>query len=92
MESSVIKIHILGEGGVGKSAVTMSLIRSRFTEEYDPTIGMHVHPHAIALLADKRKTRGFLFHLENTRWTNIHLGNNRYFSLSFYVRPANRLA
>jgi GTPase SAR1 family protein len=37
--SSVIKIHVLGEGGVGKSALTMSLIRSRFVEEYDPTIG-----------------------------------------------------
>lgn len=38
-ENNVIKIHVLGEGGVGKSAVTMSLIRSRFIEEYDPTIG-----------------------------------------------------
>jgi GTPase KRas len=41
MDSNVIKIHILGEGGVGKSAVTMSLIRSRFVDEYDPTIGMY---------------------------------------------------
>lgn len=39
MDNNVIKIHVLGEGGVGKSAVTMSLIRSRFVEEYDPTIG-----------------------------------------------------
>jgi GTPase KRas protein len=39
MENNVVKIHVLGEGGVGKSAVTMSLIRSRFVEEYDPTIG-----------------------------------------------------
>ena len=39
MENNTIKIHVLGEGGVGKSAVTMCLIRSRFIEEYDPTIG-----------------------------------------------------
>jgi GTPase SAR1 family protein len=44
--SNVIKIHVLGEGGVGKSAVTMCLIRSRFVEEYDPTIGSAPHiPH-----------------------------------------------
>jgi GTPase SAR1 family protein len=40
LEDNVIKIHVLGEGGVGKSALTMSLIRSRFVEEYDPTIGL----------------------------------------------------
>jgi len=58
MGSNVIKIHILGDGGVGKSAVTMSLIRSRFTEEYDPTIGMHIlHPHAIALWLIERIQR-----------------------------------
>jgi len=33
-----IKVVVLGEGAVGKSAVTMSLIRSRFVTEYDPTI------------------------------------------------------
>jgi GTPase SAR1 family protein len=46
MESNAIKIHVMGEGGVGKSAVTMCLIRSRFVEEYDPTIGLlmgHFH-------------------------------------------------
>ncbi|BFZ59283.1 hypothetical protein YB2330_000289 [Saitoella coloradoensis] len=33
-----VKIVMLGDGGVGKSALTMSLIRSRFVDEYDPTI------------------------------------------------------
>jgi len=47
MDNNVIKIHVMGEGGVGKSAVTMCLIRSRFVEEYDPTIGS---PHPPCLL------------------------------------------
>ncbi|PRP82341.1 Ras GTPase [Planoprotostelium fungivorum] len=32
------KIVILGEGGVGKSALTIQLIQNYFTTEYDPTI------------------------------------------------------
>jgi GTPase SAR1 family protein len=43
--NNVIKIHVMGEGGVGKSAVTMCLIRSRFVEEYDPTIGSSTTAH-----------------------------------------------
>eukprot|EP01136_Pigoraptor_vietnamica_P018263 Opistho-1_new@64539 len=31
-------IVVIGEGGVGKSAVTLKLIRNHFVEEYDPTI------------------------------------------------------
>ena len=31
-------IYILGEGGVGKSALTIRFINNKFIEEYDPTI------------------------------------------------------
>eukprot|EP00128_Syssomonas_multiformis_P015438 Colp12_sorted_trinity150504_noHs@29714 len=31
-------IVVCGEGGVGKSAVTLNFIRNQFVEEYDPTI------------------------------------------------------
>lgn len=44
--NNFIKIHVMGEGGVGKSAVTMCLIRSRFVEEYDPTIGSPTAAHS----------------------------------------------
>ncbi len=66
MDNNVIKIHVLGEGGVGKSAVTMCLIRSRFVEEYDPTIGMLPPltslPYEVILID---KTRGFIFNVSN---------------------------
>ncbi|KAJ6246192.1 ras-like protein rasd [Anaeramoeba flamelloides] len=32
------KIAILGQGGVGKSAITIQLINRHFVEDYDPTI------------------------------------------------------
>ena len=32
------KLVILGEGGVGKSAITIQLINHHFVDEYDPTI------------------------------------------------------
>jgi GTPase SAR1 family protein len=39
------KVVVIGEGGVGKSAVTIQFIQGRFVEEYDPTIGMkHLAP------------------------------------------------
>jgi len=33
------KIVVVGDGGVGKSAITIQLIQNHFVEEYDPTIG-----------------------------------------------------
>ncbi|KAI9354407.1 ras-like protein 3 [Pilaira anomala] len=32
------KIVMVGEGGVGKSAMTIQYIKSQFTDEYDPTV------------------------------------------------------
>jgi GTPase SAR1 family protein len=64
MENNVVKIHILGEGGVGKSAVTMSLIRSRFVEEYDPTIGI--------VFSINSNRRGFIFYLPYYRRSNVY--------------------
>lgn len=39
---------------MGKSAVTMSLIRSRFVEEYDPTIGDFPPPRSGVMLITQR--------------------------------------
>ncbi|GAA6008267.1 hypothetical protein JCM11491_001949 [Sporobolomyces phaffii] len=33
-----LKIVIVGDGGVGKSSITMQLLRRDFSEEYDPTV------------------------------------------------------
>jgi len=33
-----IKLVVLGEGGVGKSALTIQLVQGQFVDEYDPTI------------------------------------------------------
>eukprot|EP01129_Flabellula_baltica_P011813 TRINITY_DN5236_c0_g1_i1.p1 TRINITY_DN5236_c0_g1~~TRINITY_DN5236_c0_g1_i1.p1 ORF type:complete len:184 (-),score=42.47 TRINITY_DN5236_c0_g1_i1:520-1071(-) len=35
---SELKLIIVGRGGVGKSALSIQLIRSHFVEDYDPTI------------------------------------------------------
>ena len=32
------KIVIVGEGGVGKSALTIQFLQNEFLEDYDPTI------------------------------------------------------
>lgn len=32
------KLVVVGDGGVGKSALTIQLIQNHFVEEYDPTI------------------------------------------------------
>ncbi|CAH7672473.1 P-loop containing nucleoside triphosphate hydrolase protein [Phakopsora pachyrhizi] len=37
-ESNKITIVVLGEGGVGKSSMTLNYIRNEFSESYDPTI------------------------------------------------------
>ena len=34
------KVIMLGDGGVGKSALTIQFTASRFIDEYDPTIGL----------------------------------------------------
>jgi GTPase KRas protein len=36
--SKVIKISVLGSGGVGKSAITVQFVSDHFVEIYDPTI------------------------------------------------------
>ena len=36
--SSEYKIVVVGEGGVGKSALTIQLLQNEFLEDYDPTI------------------------------------------------------
>eukprot|EP01130_Rhizamoeba_saxonica_P003337 TRINITY_DN1416_c0_g1_i1.p1 TRINITY_DN1416_c0_g1~~TRINITY_DN1416_c0_g1_i1.p1 ORF type:complete len:197 (-),score=33.79 TRINITY_DN1416_c0_g1_i1:52-642(-) len=38
MSNSILKIVILGDGGVGKSALTIQLTQNHFVAEYDPTI------------------------------------------------------
>eukprot|EP00698_Gefionella_okellyi_P004801 TRINITY_DN14441_c0_g1_i1.p1 TRINITY_DN14441_c0_g1~~TRINITY_DN14441_c0_g1_i1.p1 ORF type:complete len:185 (-),score=26.55 TRINITY_DN14441_c0_g1_i1:267-821(-) len=35
---NVVRICVVGTGAVGKSALTMQLVMSKFVEEYDPTI------------------------------------------------------
>ncbi|CCD50705.1 similar to GTPase Ras2p [Botrytis cinerea T4] len=37
-DSNRITITILGDGGVGKSALTLRLVKSQWTSDYDPTI------------------------------------------------------
>ena len=37
-KSAQYKIVVLGSGGVGKSALTIQLVRSVFQPKYDPTI------------------------------------------------------
>ena len=38
---SRLKIVVLGEGGVGKSSLTLRFIVDKFIEDYDPTIEDH---------------------------------------------------
>jgi len=35
----ILKLVMLGSGGVGKSAITMQYVNSTFVNDYDPTIG-----------------------------------------------------
>jgi GTPase KRas len=50
-----IKLVVLGQGGVGKSALTIQMVSSHFCEEYDPTIEdnyrkqVHVDDHTCLL-------------------------------------------
>ncbi|KAF2400094.1 ras-domain-containing protein [Trichodelitschia bisporula] len=37
-ENNRISITVCGDGGCGKSSITLRLVRSQWTEEYDPTI------------------------------------------------------
>jgi GTPase SAR1 family protein len=34
------KVVVVGDGGVGKSAITIQLIQNHFIKDYDPTIGI----------------------------------------------------
>lgn len=38
MTQDLMKIVVMGGGGVGKSAVTLQFIQNKFQWEYDPTI------------------------------------------------------
>lgn len=38
-ENNRITITVCGDGGCGKSSITLRLVRSQWTSEYDPTIG-----------------------------------------------------
>jgi GTPase SAR1 family protein len=38
MAQDLMKIVVMGGGGVGKSAVTLQFIQNKFQWEYDPTI------------------------------------------------------
>lgn len=40
-DNDKVTVVILGDGGTGKSCITMRLIRSKWVDEYDPTIGTH---------------------------------------------------
>ena len=53
----VYKVVVLGEGGVGKSALVLQFVSHNFIEYHDPTIGEHsayvvpvssVHVHGVA--------------------------------------------
>ncbi|NOT01672.1 MAG: hypothetical protein HOP29_13705, partial [Phycisphaerales bacterium] len=35
--------HVVGGGGVGKSAITIQFIQGNFLEQYDPTVCTFVH-------------------------------------------------
>lgn len=39
----VYKIVVLGDGGVGKSAVTLQFVSHSFLDYHDPTIGEYLH-------------------------------------------------
>jgi GTPase SAR1 family protein len=36
--SAKYSIVVCGEGGVGKSAITLQLVHNKFVESYDPTV------------------------------------------------------
>jgi len=36
--SSIYRVVLVGEGGVGKSCLTIQFISEKFVEEYDPTM------------------------------------------------------
>jgi len=38
MDIREYKIVILGDGGVGKSALVVQYVQNQFVEEYDPTV------------------------------------------------------
>ncbi|KIJ42598.1 hypothetical protein M422DRAFT_48201 [Sphaerobolus stellatus SS14] len=44
---SEYKLAVMGEGGVGKSALTVQFLRGRFEEEYDPTLEDHYRQHSV---------------------------------------------
>ena len=39
-EKEVIKLMVVGDGGVGKSAITVRFVANHFVEEYDPTVSL----------------------------------------------------
>ncbi len=61
MKTSVrFQLVLVGDGGVGKSAMTIQLIQKTFCIDYDPTIEDSYHKHwevdgQVCLLNGKRK-------------------------------------
>ena len=43
--SNFHKLVVVGDGGVGKSAITLQLIQKTFIADYDPTIEDNYHQH-----------------------------------------------
>ena len=40
MAGAKYKVVLLGEGGVGKSALSIQFVQNHFRMDYDPTIGL----------------------------------------------------
>lgn len=40
-QASKYKVVLLGEGGVGKSALSIQFVQNHFRTDYDPTIGLY---------------------------------------------------
>ena len=58
------QLVVVGDGGVGKSAITLQLIQKTFIADYDPTIEDNYHQHCdidgnMCLLDGELKTNCF---------------------------------
>eukprot|EP01130_Rhizamoeba_saxonica_P014742 TRINITY_DN6472_c1_g1_i2.p1 TRINITY_DN6472_c1_g1~~TRINITY_DN6472_c1_g1_i2.p1 ORF type:complete len:210 (+),score=37.74 TRINITY_DN6472_c1_g1_i2:51-632(+) len=75
--ASLLKIVIIGDGGVGKSAITIQLTQNHFVAEYDPTIEnsyrKQIDVDGVAYLLDILDTAG-QEELSSLRDGNIRAG------------------
>lgn len=65
---------VVGDGGVGKSALTIQLIQNQFVEEYDPTVVLskvHVFHYIFGYFTD----RGQLPQTGTHRWGDMSTGH-----------------